>query len=218
MIRVLLADDHTILRDGIRALLSQEPDIDVVGSANNGEELLELLAYTSTEVVLMDINMPVLDGFAVMPLLQAQFPQVRVLVLSMLDNENYVHRMLQAGAAGYILKNANRAEIVYSIRTVAAGKPFLSTELGLMLLQRLMHRPSAHSIGQGPGRKAGELSTREMEILRLIAEGLTNAEIADRLFTSKRTVETHRQNIIEKTQVKNTAALIRYAVSQGLIQ
>ncbi|SNC76049.1 two component transcriptional regulator, LuxR family [Hymenobacter gelipurpurascens] len=215
MIRVLLADDHTILRDGMRALLSQEADMEVVGGANNGQELLELLAATPADVVLMDINMPILDGFAAMPLLQEQFPQVRVLVLSMLDNEHYVHRMLQAGAAGYVLKNAEGIEIVYGIRAVAAGQKFLCTELSLMIMQRLVARSACTPVAE---RKLGELSGREMEILQLLAQGLTNAEIADKLFTSKRTVETHRQNIIEKTKARNTAALIRYAVSQGLIQ
>jgi DNA-binding NarL/FixJ family response regulator len=224
MIRVLLTDDHTILRDGIRALLSQEADMQVVGEAGNGQALLDLLAHTAADVVLMDINMPVLDGFAVMPFLREKHPAVRVLVLSMLDHENYVHRMLQAGAMGYVLKNADSAEITHAIRTVAAGRPFLCTEIGLELLHRMVERqqatPAEVAVPVATARPAGavELSGRELEVLKLIAEGLTNQEIADTLFTSKRTIETHRQNIIEKTQAKNTAALIRYAMSQGLIE
>ncbi|SDX83367.1 response regulator [Hymenobacter psychrophilus] len=232
MIRILLADDHTILRDGIRALLAREADLQVVGEAANGQALLELLAHTPTDLVLLDVNMPVLDGFAVMPLLRAQFPQVRVLVLSMLDHENYVHRMLEAGALGYVLKNADSTEIIHAIRTVAANQPFLCTEIGLSLLRRLVERtpapdPLAALVYQprngwpvpaaAPVTGQPELSGREREVLQLIAEGLTNQEIADKLFTSKRTIETHRQNIIEKTQTKNTAALIRYAMSTGLI-
>lgn len=229
MIRILLADDHTILRDGIRALLEREADLQVVGEAANGQALLELLAHTPADLVLLDVNMPVLDGFAVMPLLRAQFPQLRVLVLSMLDHENYVHRMLEAGALGYVLKNADSTEIIHAIRTVAANQPFLCTEIGLNLLRRLVERTPAPALPDPyrlapalaplPAASTGhaELSGREQEVLQLIAEGLTNQEIADTLFTSKRTIETHRQNIIEKTQTKNTAALIRYAMSTGLI-
>ena len=228
MIRIILTDDHAILRDGIRALLAREPDMRVVGEAADGRALLDLLAHTAADVVLMDVNMPGLDGFAVMPFLREAHPGVRVLVLSMLDHENYVYRMLQAGALGYVLKNADITEITHAIRTVAAGRQFLCTEIGLALLHRtigLPLPPVPDAVTPIPAtRPAGaaelsgrELSGRELEVLRLIAEGLTNQEIADTLFTSKRTIETHRQNIIEKTQAKNTAALIRYAMSQGLI-
>ncbi|MBO0356906.1 response regulator transcription factor [Hymenobacter sp. BT186] len=215
MIRVLLTDDHTILRDGIRALLSQQPDLEVVGEAGNGQELLELLVDTPTDVVLMDINMPVMDGFATIEHLREQYPDVRVLVLSMLNHENYVHRMLEAGATGYVLKNADITEITHAIRTVAAGRPFLCTEIGLDMLYKIVRTTALPTDATRP--KTGELSKRELEVLRLISEGMTNAEIADKLFTSKRTIETHRQNIIEKTQAKNTAALIKYAVSNGLL-
>jgi DNA-binding NarL/FixJ family response regulator len=215
MIRVLLTDDHTILRDGIRALLSLQPDLEVVGEANNGAELLSLLSAIPAEVVLMDINMPVMDGFATMNVLREQYPAIRVLVLSMLDHENYVHRMLEAGAHGYVLKNADISEITHGIRTVAAGRQFLCTEVGMDMLYKLVGNHAAPA--ESSRGKSGDLSKREMEVLRLIAEGLTNAEIADRLFTSKRTIETHRQNIIEKTQAKNTAALIKFAVSNGLV-
>jgi DNA-binding NarL/FixJ family response regulator len=215
MIRVLLTDDHTILRDGIRALLTLQPGLEVVGEAGNGQELLALLESTPADVVLMDINMPVMDGFETMAHLREQYPDLRVLVLSMLDHENYVHRMLEAGAYGYVLKNADITEISHAIRTVAAGRPFLCTELGLDLLNKLVR--TSVVVSEGNRLKSGDLSKRELEVLHLISEGLTNSEIADRLFTSKRTIETHRQNIIEKTQTKNTAALIKFAVSNGLL-
>ncbi|MGI4886389.1 MAG: response regulator [Janthinobacterium lividum] len=217
MIRLMLADDHAILRDGLRALLAAEPDIDVVGEAGNGAELLALLATTAADVVLMDVNMPVLDGFEVMPELRMRYPGTRVLVLSMLDHEHYVVRMLRAGALGYVLKNAAFQEIIYAIRTVASGQHFLCTEIGLNMLYK--------AAGSGPlaSSKLAELAaetgltSRELEVLKLVAEGLTNNEIADKLFTSKRTIETHRQNIIGKTGAKNTAALIKLAIHQGLI-
>lgn len=217
MIRVLLTDDHTILRNGIRALLTLQPDLEVVGEAGNGQELLNLLESTPADVVLMDINMPVMDGFTTMQHLREQYPELRVLVLSMLDHESYVHRILGIGAHGYVLKNADITEISHAIRTVAAGRPFLCTELGLELLNKLMRTSGVVAEGNRLKSGGGDLSKRELEVLHLIAEGLTNAEIADQLFTSKRTIETHRQNIIEKTQTKNTAALIKFAVSNGLL-
>jgi DNA-binding NarL/FixJ family response regulator len=216
MTRILLADDHTILRDGIRALLSTAPDLEVVGEAGNGAELLAMLETTPADVVLMDVQMPVLDGFATMPELRQRFPEVHVLVLTMLDHENYVARMLEAGALGYVLKNAAITEIMYAIRTVAAGNPFLCTEIGLAMLYKAVAN-SGNAVPDDSGHTGADLTARELEVLKLIAEGLTNGEIADKLFTSKRTIETHRQNIIAKTQAKNTAALIKLAVSRGLI-
>ena len=217
MTRLLLADDHTILRDGIRALLSAEPDLEVVGEAGNGAEVLALLETTPVDVVLMDVQMPVLDGFATMPELRLRFPDVRVLVLTMLDHENYVARMLEAGALGYVLKNAAISEITHAIRTVAAGNPFLCTEIGLNMLYKAVAQRTGAEDSAAEGHSGADLTARELEVLKLIAEGMTNGEIADKLFTSKRTIETHRQNIIAKTQAKNTAALIKLAVSRGLI-
>ena len=216
MTRILLADDHTILRDGIRALLSADGDLEVVGEASNGAEVLAILETTSADVVLMDVQMPVLDGFATMPELRRRFPEVRVLVLTMLDHENYVARMLEAGALGYVLKNAAISEITFAIRTVAASNPFLCTEIGLNMLYKAVAQSTSLPAEDG-GSAGADLTARELEVLKLIAEGLTNGEIADKLFTSKRTIETHRQNIIGKTQTKNTASLIRFAVSEGIV-
>ena len=216
MTRIILADDHTILRDGIRALLSAEADLEIVGEASNGAEALAILENTPADVLLMDMQMPVLDGFATMPELRRRFPKVRVLVLTMLDHETYVARMLEAGALGYVLKNAAITEIIYAIRTVAANNPFLCTEMGLTMLYKTVTR-AAGQLPDDEGTAGAELTARELEVLKLIAEGLTNGEIAARLFTSKRTIETHRQNIIAKTQAKNTAALIKLAVGRGLI-
>lgn len=218
-IRLLLADDHAILRDGLRALLSARPGLQVVGEARNGAELLTLLETTPADVVLMDVNMPVLDGFDTMPELRTRHPSLRVLVLSMLDHEKYVLRMLDAGAAGYILKNASIATIIHAIEEVAAGRRFLCSGIGLSLLHKLMlidpQPAGAPLAGLPPGL---ELTSRELEVLCLIAEGFTNQEIADKLFTSKRTTETHRQNILTKTQAKNTASLIKMALGWGLIE
>jgi DNA-binding NarL/FixJ family response regulator len=215
MIRLFLVDDHKIIRDGLRSVLTDEPTLQVVGEAGNGQELLELLKTTPTDVVLLDVNMPVMDGFATARHLHQHYPQVRVLALSMLNDDTHVGRMLDSGAHGYVLKSAGKDEIFQAIQAVMDGRQYLGSEIGLALLQRALQNPSAP---ETPASKTGGLSKRELEVLQLIAEGMTNAEIADKLFTSKRTIETHRQNIIEKTQAKNTAALIKFAARNGLLQ
>lgn len=215
MIRVFLVDDHTLMRDGLRAVLAAQPDVTVVGEASNGQELLDQLPNTPADVVLLDMNMPVLDGMATTIRLREQFPHLRILMLSMLDYERTIGQVLDAGAHGYVLKNADKVEIVTGILTVASGKQFLCSELGLLMLRKVLSiddsEPSASV------KKNNGLSFREREVLQLISNGLTNQDIADKLFTSKRTIETHRQNIIEKTGVKNTAALIKHAMDQGWI-
>ncbi|GAB3845372.1 response regulator transcription factor [Hymenobacter terrigena] len=210
MPRLFLVDDHAVLRPGLRALFRQAPTLQVVGEANSGEQLLAQLPATPCDVVLLDLHMPGLDGLATTERLRAEFPAVRVLVLSMVDHERAIGQVLAAGASGYILKNAGHDEIIVGVRAVAAGRRFLCSELGLAMLERVLTCvPEPHA------KPAGGLSPREQEILQLVAEGLATAQIADQLFTSPRTVETHRQNIMEKTGAKNTAALIKTAVSKG---
>jgi DNA-binding NarL/FixJ family response regulator len=216
MIRVFLVDDHPIVRDGIRSLLEREPTVQVVGTAGNGQELLNQLPHTPTDLVLVDINMPVMDGYATTLRLREEYPDVRILALSMLVEDLYIGRMLDAGASGYLLKSASKDEILHAIRQVMDGKPFLCSEVGLAMLNKVLQWNN--SAPAATPQKTQLLSKREMEVLQLIAEGLTNAEIADQLFTSKRTVETHRQNILEKTQAKNTAALVKLALADGLIK
>lgn len=215
MIRVFLVDDHTVLRTGLRTLLADQPALTVVGEAGNGLELLAQLPDAPADVVLLDINMPQLDGAATAQQLQEQYPEIKILVLSMLDAEEHIFRMLDAGAMGYVLKSAGLDEIVHGIRTVAAGRHFLCSEVGYSALYKLRNSADLSTTTEHPA--ASTLSKRETEVLQLIAEGLTNGEIADKLFTSKRTIETHRQNIITKTQMKNTASLIRFAVSERLV-
>ncbi len=210
MTRLFLVDDHAVLRHGLRALFQQEDWLEVVGEAEDGEQLLTQLPTTPTDVVLLDLHMPGLDGLATTQRLRAEYPQVRVLVLSMVDNAHAIGQVLAAGASGYILKNAGHNEILVGVRTVAAGRRFLCSELGLSMLDKVLA-----DTPEPPAKLASGLSPREQEVLRLVADGLTTAEIADKLFTSKRTVESHRQNIMEKTGTKNTAALVKTATSQG---
>ena len=213
MSRIFLVDDHTIVRDGLRALLANEPDIEIVGEASNGQELLDRLPTAPADVVMLDANMPVLDGLATTVRLRAEFPQVRILILSMLAHERYIGQLFDAGAAGYVLKSAEKGEILVAIQTIIAGRQFLCSDLGLSMLRKVLAKDDEPE----EVAKASRLSRRESEVLQLLSEGLTTNEIAERLFTSKRTIETHRQNILEKTQTKNTAALIKMAVTQGLL-
>ena len=210
MIRLFLVDDHTMLRDGLRALFEQEPSLQVVGEAESGEQLLAQLPATPCDVVVLDLHMPGLDGLATTRRLRAEFPDVRILILSMVDHERAIGEVLAAGASGYVLKNAGHDEIAPAVRAVAAGQRFLCSELGLTMLEKLL----AVTPEPAPQLLSG-LTAREQEILRLVADGLTTAQIAEKLFTSPRTVESHRQNIMEKTGAKNNAALVKAAVSQG---
>ena len=213
MIRLFLVDDHPVLRDGLRALFQQDPSLHVVGEAENGEQLLAQLPTTPCDVVLLDLHMPGLDGLATTQRLHAEFPDVRVLILSMADHERAIGEVLAAGASGYVLKNADHEEIVAGVRAVAGGQRFLCSELGLTMMEKLLT-----GVSEPVPMSMSGLTAREQEILRLVTDGLTTAQIAEKLFTSPRTVESHRQNIMEKTGTKNTAALVKVAVSQGWLR
>ncbi|MBC6613183.1 response regulator transcription factor [Hymenobacter sp. BT507] len=216
MIRLFIVDDHAVVRRGLRAMLAVESVVEVVGEAANGQELLAQLPDVPTDVVLMDLNMPVLDGLATTVELQKQYPHLRILILSMMTHERTVGQLLAAGAHGYVLKNADQAEIVTAIQAVAAGKRFLCSEISLAILDKVLN--NADESVATTGKDASYLTSREREILQLVADGLTNQQIADTIFTSRRTVETHRQSLLEKTGVKNTPALVKYAMEQGWLQ
>ncbi|OGX81450.1 hypothetical protein BEN47_05745 [Hymenobacter lapidarius] len=216
MIRVFIVDDHSLIRDGLRTLLAADPLFSVVGEAGNGQELLDQLPTVAADVVLLDLNMPVLDGLATTLRLRAEYPDLRILLLSMMTHERTIGEALAAGAHGYVLKNADKYEIVAALQGVASGKRFLCSEIGLGLLEKILLQEARTP---APGTTPGvALTHREREILQLVATGLTNQEIADQLFTSRRTVESHRQNLLEKTGVKNTPALVKYAMERGLLQ
>ena len=215
MVRVFLVDDHHIVRSGLHLLLSAQPDLQIVGEASNGLDLLAQLPSTPADVVLLDVNMPGMDGPETARQLHIHYPEIRILALSMLDKESYIFQMLDAGAHGYLLKSSGVDEIIAGVRAVAAGGQFLCTAAGLMALHKLRDGPRPEAAE--PAATPGSLSRRELEVLQLISQGLTTSEIAEKLFLSKRTIETHRQNMMEKMQVKNTAALIKQAMADGLL-
>lgn len=215
MLKVILAEDHNIVRNGIKILLEAEEDIEVVGEATNGQEVLDFLdAGNAPDLILSDINMPLMDGIMLLETLKEQYPQTKVILLSMLDNEEYIIKAFREGASGYLLKSAGADELIFALRHVNSGNKYLSSELSLKMLDRMNSTVSSATLI----RNDIEFSTREIEVLQLIAQGLTNLEMSEKLFLSKRTIEGHRQNLIEKTGSKNTAALIRFAVLSGIVQ
>jgi len=212
-IRILIADDHKIFRDGIRALLDKEKHISVVGDVANAGEVIDFLEKNEADVILMDIDMGKTDGIDATFILKKKYPEVNVLALSMYGEHNYILKMIEAGANGYILKNAGKEELLTAINSVAAGGSYFSREVSLRLFENInkLHKTTS-SNSEIP------LTNREIEILKLIAQEFSNSEIADKLFISIRTVDTHRRNLIEKLGVKNTAVLVKYAIKKGLIE
>lgn len=202
----------------MKAFLRESPDIEIVGEASNGDELLELLQHTQADIILMDISMPGKDGVETTRELQVIHPEIKVLVLSMLDSERSVHQMMEAGASGYILKKAGKEEMISAIQLVASGVTYISSGVAIDLLRK-SHAPAMQNCRTPEAESVSprELTKRELEVLKLISEGYTNAEIAEKLFTSKRTIETHRHNLLEKTHAKNTATLIKFALQKGII-
>ena len=214
MIRLLLTEADALVRQELRLGLAAATGLVVVAEAGSSAELLAVLEAAAPSVLLLDLALPGGDAFGLLAALREQQPQLRVVARGELTNEHYVARAFDLGAHGYLLKTSLPSELVHALGTVAAGRPFLCSAMGLSLLGRLY----AGSPAQGDVARATlGLSKREMEVLALVADGLTNTEIAERLFTSKRTVETHRQNIMDKTQTRNTAALIKLAARQGLL-
>jgi two-component system response regulator NreC len=211
-IRVLLADDHTIVRQGLKALLDAEPDIEVVGEAADGWETIQQAEELKPDVVLMDITMPRLNGLEATRRLKRLLPQVKTLVLTVHTNEEYVREILRAGAAGYILKEAAVDELVSAVHAVARGDSFLSPAVSRIVVQDLARGR------QWNGETVFDtLTPREREVLQLIGEGHTNQEIAEILAISVKTVETHRAQLRRKLNIHDRAGLIHYAIRKGLV-
>jgi DNA-binding NarL/FixJ family response regulator len=211
MIRVLIADDHQMFVDGLKSLLVEEKEMYVVGEAKNGYEVLEICDQEQVDIVIMDINMPLMDGIQTSRELSKKHPSVKILGLSMYNDRDYISDILRAGAMGYVLKNTGKESLLNAIATLQSGSNYLSEEVSKTLLSGFMKNHTGEQMIE-------KLSDREREVLDCIASGLTTHEIADKLFISKNTVETHRKNLLYKMKARNTAELVNNAYKQRLIQ
>ena len=209
-IKLVIADDHQLFRNGLRILLDAFDDFDITGEAGNGEEVLKIITNSRCHIILMDIDMPVMDGIEATRRALETDPDINIIALSMYGEEEYYHSMVEAGAKGFLLKDSDINEVKDAIITVYNGGNYFSQELLQHVIQKIRARETE--------TKHANLSKREKEILLKICEGLSNQEIADTLFISKRTVDKHRANLLSKTQSKNTASLILYAIKNKIIE
>jgi len=209
-IKILIVDDHTVLRDGIRALLSLHEDIEIVGEASEGREAVDKVRDLAPDVVIMDIAMPGMDGLEATRRIRKKYRDVKVLVLTQYDNREYIISCIKAGTSGYIPKRALGSELVSAIRSVHRGESFLYPSAATALIEDYLHRPS----GEDP---YDSLTAREREVLKLIADGHTSREIAEMLFVSLKTVLGHRARIMEKLNLHNRTELIKFAMRKGLV-
>lgn len=211
-LRIIVADDHHILLDGLNALLQKQKDIEIVGLFNNGREVYEALPNLNIDVALVDINMPEMGGLELTEKIKREFPSINVIVLSMYDDAGHIMEMIDAGVSGYLLKNVTDKELLEAIRTVATGKLYFSSEVSEKITSFVMHQQrKADEI------EAAKLTDREIEILKLISEEYSNSKIAETLFISERTVETHRKNMLRKTNNKTIVGLLKYALERQII-
>jgi DNA-binding NarL/FixJ family response regulator len=212
-IKVLITDDHQIIIDGLKSLLNDVNGIQIVGEALNGADALQTLDLLSADLVLMDIDMPVMNGMEATRLIKKKYPKIKVIILSMHNEGSLVKKLIASGADGYILKNSDREELIAAILKVSEGQKYFSPDVTLSLAEVSSH----HNSGQEKESYIHDLTDREIEILKLIAEGYSNKEIGEKLFISHRTVDTHRTNLMKKIGVNNIAGLIRYAIKRGFV-
>ncbi len=213
-IKVLLAEDHTIVRKGIRSLLDDDKDIEVVDEAEDGREAIEKAEKLQPDVVVMDITMPGLNGLEATRQIKKHFPEIKVLILSMHANEEYIFQTLRAGASGYLIKKAAPRDLILAIQAAKRGESFLSPSISRTVIEEYIKKAEKTNEEEGPFER---LTDREREVLQLIAEGYSNREIADKLYISTKTVETHRSHLMEKLNINNVADLTKYAIRKGLI-
>ena len=215
-IKVFLVDDHKLIRDGIKAHFNNDDRFQVVGEASNGKEAIEKLENSPADVVLMDVNMDIMDGIECTTQLKNDHPEIKVLALTMLAENKHIKEMLKAGAVGYLLKNSTEAEIKQCIISVKSGMPFYSPEV----MQTVMNNLGAPVLAKKKVSRFEpviQLSEREKEVLVLVIKEFSNQEIADKLYISKRTVDAHKRNLLEKTGAKNVAGLVIYALNHNII-
>ena len=212
--KVLLADDHNVLRKGLRRILEEQPDLEVVGEASDGRQAVQLAQTLKPDIVVMDIAMPLMNGLEATRQILLRHSDLNVLILSMYSDENYVVQVLRAGARGYLLKDTAEEDLITVVRAVAKGQPFFSPKIAKLLMGDNIQRLRT----EGMSDSYDLLTPREREVLQLIAEGKSNKEAASALFVSPTTIETHRARIMDKLDLHSTADIVLYAVRKGIVQ
>jgi DNA-binding NarL/FixJ family response regulator len=211
--KILLADDHEMVRSGLKLVLDSEPDLHVVAEAGDGAEALEIALREEIDLAVLDVSMPRLTGLQVAAELQGQRPELRTLMLSVHDSEQYFFEALKAGASGYVLKSAANRDLIEACRAALRGQPFIYPTAASALVRDYLDRAS-----RGEETSTDPLTLRELEVTKLIAEGLTSDEVAETLMIAKNTVNRHRDNILEKLGMRNRVELTRYAIKRGLVE
>lgn len=211
--KIMIADDHELVLDGLRLILDQDEQFEIVGEAKNGEEVLrELRRVPELDIVVMDINMPLKDGIQVTIEIKSTYPEIKVLILSMYNRKEFVKNLIEAGIDGYVLKNAGKDELLKALRALAQGEPYYGKEI----TQTIMKSYQKSKVFDNPIDVI--LSAREKEIVALIAQEFSSVEIAEKLFISQYTVDTHRKNILAKLRVKNAAGIMKFALQTGILK
>lgn len=216
-IRVILAEDHAVVRQGTKLLLDRYPDIEVVGEAGDGEEAVTLVKELKPDVAIMDVRMPRMSGIEATRKVKAEFPEVAVLALTAHDDDEYVFALLESGANGYLLKTAEIEDLVKAIRAVHAGQPALDPLVTQKVVSQFMNGKSLPDVMAQVGDEMDGLTSRELEVLRMVAQGLTNKEVAQQLYISDRTVQAHLSSIFSKLQVSSRTEAVMYAIRKGWI-
>ncbi|MEZ4721460.1 MAG: response regulator transcription factor [Flavobacteriales bacterium] len=215
MIRIALADDHQLVLDGLKSLIKDEPSFEFVAEANDGKRLVDIVSAVDIDVVLVDIDMPVMNGLLAIEKIKKEKAHVKCIALTMHNEKGMIQKVIAAGASGYLLKNIDQEDLIAAIKKVHVGGSYFSEDVTLTLAGK--SAGSASSILPGIGLSS-ELTEREVEVLRLIAQGMSNKEIGETLFISHRTVDTHRTNLMKKLNVHNIAGLIRHAIKEGYVE
>ena len=215
-IKVILVDDHQIVRDGIKSLLADAPNIRVVAEAQDAYELFKILKDVVSDVVMIDVSMPKMSGIEALKHIQTDFPNIKCLILSMHTTEDFIFNAIKAGAKGYLPKNTSKKELIEAIETIASGDEYFSEAISTILLKSYIKKAKK---GEKPDTsKEDTLSERELEILKLFAEGSSNNEIAQKLFLSIRTIESHKNHILRKLEMKSTVDLVKFAIRNKIIE
>lgn len=214
-IKILIADDHEVVRDGLKNILLSMGGVVISGEASNGEEAVKFYNSLKPDIVIMDISMPIMNGIDATRIIKENDPNAKILVLTMHDNQEYLNQIIRSGAKGFVLKNTDKEELLEAVRAVSSGENFFSKDISKLIIDNYIR--SAKDSEKSEGYKEVPLTKREIEILKHIAEGKSNQEIANHLYISYNTVDTHRKNIMHKLSIKNTAGLVRYAIEKGLI-